>query len=185
MATTTISNSGLVGAKYDNLSANNNYMETIGSTLSGAGGVTSVTFNNIPQGYKHLQLRTFYVGTGTYNYMQFNGDTGSNYTTHQLYGDGTNAIAGVVVPSSLLYLNNSSSNSSYPSVGIADILDYTNTNKYKTIRSLAGYDTNSTVGEIYYRSGLWLNTAAITSLTVTASVSFAQYSRISLYGIKG
>jgi hypothetical protein len=68
---------------------------------------------------------------------------------------------------------------------IIDILDYTNTNKYKTVRSLGGYDNNGS-GYTALFSGLWLNTAAITSIQVGALyVSDNIYSRISVYGIKG
>jgi len=57
MATTKLSDLGTRGNKYENLSADNNYMETIASTLVGSGGASTVTFSNIPQGYKHLQIR--------------------------------------------------------------------------------------------------------------------------------
>ena len=69
--------------------------------------------------------------------------------------------------------------------GVIDILDYANTNKYKTLRTLNGGDANGS-GNIQIESGSWRNTAAITSITLTHNGSgFTQYSSFALYGIKG
>ena len=186
MATTKLSDSGTRGNKYENLSADNNYMETIASTLVGAGGVSSITFSNIPQGYKHLQVR-YITLTNTLagpTTLQFNGDTtGANYRYHVLFGNGTSALAGT---GTTAYAPIFQGNTTYPSAGILDILDYNNTNKYKTTRNLDGYDTNNTIsGSLGLSSGLWMNTAAITSITFVGNTSFSQYTRFSLYGIKG
>jgi hypothetical protein len=64
-------------------------------------------------------------------------------------------------------------------------LDYTNTNKNKTARSLWGYDANGS-GYVGLYSGLWRNTSAINRIDyVPASGTFPQYSSFALYGIKG
>ena len=69
---------------------------------------------------------------------------------------------------------------------VIDILDYANTNKYKTIRSLSGTDYNNTSGAVGLFSGSWRNTNAITTIKITASsANLAQYSQFALYGIKG
>ena len=197
MATTTISNSGLVGTKYENLSADNNYMETIASTLVGAGGASSITFSNIPQVYKHLQIRgigrSTFSGTASNVQMQLNLDTSSaNYAFHSLNGNGTAAGAegyssgtlGSVTP--IARVAGSTATSGIFGVGITDILDYTNTNKYKTVRVLTGADLNGS-GLVYLVSGLWLNTSAISTITLTLqdSSNFASGSVFELYGIRG
>jgi hypothetical protein len=66
-----------------------------------------------------------------------------------------------------------------------DIVDYTNTNKYKTSRAFAGFDANGS-GMLAVTSGLWMSTTAINSITFTsdASGNFAQYSSFALYGVK-
>jgi hypothetical protein len=112
--------------------------------------------------------------------MQFNGDTGANYKTHYLYGDGSAVTGG---NSSAIYAPNFMGGTSSPGSAIIDILDYTNTNKYKTIRSLDGYDANGS-GYVTLTSGLWLSTSAITSITLTRS-TIQQYAKFALYGIKG
>jgi hypothetical protein len=69
---------------------------------------------------------------------------------------------------------------------VVDILDYANTNKYKTVRSLGGIDNNGS-GFLMYNSGLWMNTSAITSLSFTfdSPNTFTEYTQFALFGIKG
>jgi hypothetical protein len=75
--------------------------------------------------------------------------------------------------------------------GIVDILDYANTNKYKTIRSLTGHDHNGVIAGIHaivnLNSGSWRSTSAINSIVigVVSGTAFNQYSSFALYGIKG
>jgi hypothetical protein len=75
---------------------------------------------------------------------------------------------------------------------VIDILDYANTNKYKTLRSLTGFDNNTTGGAgeqggVLFLSDAWYDTSAITSISLfpESSGNFAQYSTYALYGIKG
>lgn len=190
MSITRLTTNGLTGTKYDTVSADNYYMEPIATTLVGAGGVASVSFINIPQGYKNLQLRYSSAdartgsGTGSSNlYWKINGDTGTNYSFHELYGTGASAGAGAATNYAgwITYGGNSTT----WGCGIIDFLDYTNVYKFKTVRALSGADDNGD-GFIELTSALWMNTAAITSLSVTPlSPNFSQYSRFSLYGIKG
>jgi hypothetical protein len=119
--------------------------------------------------------------------MQFNSDTGSNYAVHQLLGTGAAASAsGSASQTSINLVYDNKANVSFPAVAIVDVLDYANSNKYKTVRSLAGSEQNTNDGLIMFRSGLWMNTAAITSISIFLdSGSYNQYSSFALYGIKG
>jgi hypothetical protein len=158
--------------------------ESIATTTVGAGGTATVTFSSIPSTYKHLQIRLNAINTTAFGdiYMQFNSDTGSNYKAHYLYGNGASALAGVLTQTSV-YAGFISTGSN-TGVGITDILDYTNTNKNTTSRTLMGADRNGS-GDIALTSGLWLNTAAITSITLLPGTNnFAQHSSFALYGIK-
>jgi hypothetical protein len=66
-----------------------------------------------------------------------------------------------------------------------DILDYADTNKYKTSRSITSWDGNGT-GVVFFYSGNWRSTSAISTVTLTASTgSFTANSSFALYGIKG
>lgn len=154
------------------------------ASYSGNNTTGTVTFTNIPQYYKNLQLRTYTAnGTAVYTYIQLNGDTGSNYNYHQVYADGSSVTTGNSTGISFMYAAQMSGNASYPAANILDILEYTSTSKYKVMRSLAGVDTNGG-GFVYVRSSVWQNYSPITSLTVTLSAgNITTGSIISLYGM--
>jgi len=166
--------------------------ESIQTYTIGAGGSASITFSSIPSTYKHLQIRALgrtdravsLPGLG----MRFNSDTASNYSDHSLVGDGASASAGSDVGVSYIFLarySGSSASANIFGAGIIDILDYANTNKYKTTRNLGGTDLNGS-GQVTLQSGLWRSTAAITSIQLYADISgnLAQYSSFALYGVK-
>jgi hypothetical protein len=163
--------------------------ESIATVNVGAGGSASVSFSSIPSTYKHLQLRYISAdnrtgsGTGSSNlYWKINGDTGTNYSFHELYGTGASAGAGSAANYAgwITYGGNSST----WGCGVIDFLDYADTNKYKTVRALTGADDNGD-GFIELTSANWRNTAAISSLSVTPlTPNFLQYSSFALYGIK-
>jgi hypothetical protein len=126
-------------------------------------------------------------------YLNFNGDTAANYTQHSLTGNGGGGTPGSGGGSgySNVYMDFvlGTTVSSYPGVCIIDILDYANTNKYKTVRALGGADLNGTIaatpGRINFVSSAWLNTSAINSLVfTTVNNNFATYSSLALYGVK-
>lgn len=159
----------------------------------GAAGASSVTFSSIPSTYTHLQIRGLAKSASTGSLdnleLQFNADTGSNYKSHFLYGTGSTAAAGVSgSTTTILAARITGGGSSYGSMFggfVLDILDYANTNKYKTTRSLSGHDENGS-GEVFFESGLWLNTNAITSIKLYVnSFNVAQYSQFALYAVKG
>ena len=182
------------GAVGLSLALDNNYMEPIATTLVGSGGVNQVTFNDIPQTYKHLQLRLLARTNAPYTYssvyLNLNGDFSSSYAIHDLFGNGSSVGASgrtdTAIYTQLITGANAISNNF--GVIVADILDYANTNKNKTVRALGGMDNNGTgtpAGEVHLRSGLWVSTLPISSIVITSDGNFVQYSRFSLYGIKG
>ena len=158
--------------------------ESIATVTVGSGGASSVSFTSIPSTYTHLQIRGIArSGTTIESYVvQFNSDTGSNYSWHQLIGDGATASASGSASQTLMVTAIFNNSTSTFGGSIIDILDYANTNKYKTVRTLSGYDANGS-GYVTLRSGSWQSTNAITSIVLTAG--FAQYSQFALYGIKG
>lgn len=175
-----------IAALHPAAAALNSY-ESIMTTTVGAGGTSTITFSSIPSTYKHLQIR--YINTtSTVNqnlYITFNSDTGSNYSWHRLFGDGSSAIADAGSTTTYMQIGRSGGNSTSFAGGVMDVLDYSTTSKYKTARSLYGTDQNGS-GLIFLASGLWQNTAAVSTITFTpASGNFAQYSSFALYGIKG
>jgi hypothetical protein len=168
--------------------------ESIATVTVGSGGTTSISFSSIPSTYTHLQMRFTARSkdndTNAFIYMQLNGDTASNYSDHYLRGDGSSVSAIGNANNTVIYATGQIpalvATASVFGVGVVDILDYANTNKYKTSRSLNGYDSNGS-GSVFHESGNWRNTNAVSSITLTtqASQGFAQYSSFALYGIKG
>jgi hypothetical protein len=167
--------------------------ESIATTTVGSGGTSTVTFSSIPSTYTHLQLRILGRGSTSFSpglttYIKANGDSGSNYAYHTLYGNGTSATStattssgGLLLPQSLA---DSSATANIFGAVVCDLLDYTNTNKNKVIRMIGGFDTNG-AGRISFGSALWLSTSAINELAISTDGTLQQYSQIALYGIKG
>lgn len=151
------------------------------TTLSSA--ATEVIFSSISGSYTDLVL--VFEGTATSDLdicLQFNSDTGSNYSSTSLSGNGSTA---------------SSSRNSNVSKGItigiitgtrtmarAFIMNYSNATTYKNVLSRVD-STNATYG-LMARVGLWRSTSAITSIRFHLDVSnaIASGSTFSLYGIK-
>jgi hypothetical protein len=174
------------------VAASTNSYESIATVTVGAGGQSSISFSSIPSTFKHLQIRamarTTNTGVDNYGSIIFNGDTAANYTYHDLQGNGSTASATGLASQNANYLQRyagAGAAASIFGVSVTDILDYQNTNKYKTIRNLGGDDRNG-AGFIYLTSGAWLSTSAVTSITITPEANnWAQYSSFALYGIKG
>jgi hypothetical protein len=162
---------------------------TLGSAQS------SITFSSIPSTYTHLQIRwlakTSYAALGDYGIARLNGDTtGTNYRSHTLYGTGAGAFAETTVSQFNITAIPGNTNASMFGVGVMDILDYANTNKYKTTRTLLGYDQNTAStngGYVSLNSSLWMSTSAVNEITISPGVgpNFVQYSQFALYGVKG
>lgn len=169
------------------------------ATANGTGSASSVTFSNIPQTYKHLQVRCFvrtaYAASQDTFYMYNYDNQGSltNSAYHYLYGTGVNAMAtggtgntssvGGFVPGNTALAN------TYGIV-IVDILDYSNNNKNKTVRSLMGWDDNGTTTSGNVNVGLFSNlpvalgTTAVSGLTILFNGNITTNSKFALYGIR-
>ena len=150
-----------------------------------------ITFDNIPQTYTHLQIRAIVKSSNASAqayWMRFNNDsTNGNYAWHYITGNGSTVTASKEQPSSVILPGEIPSNSGSTMAGtIVDILDYTNTNKYKVTRGLTGFDNNGS-GSIWFASGLWLSTSAITKIYLqdSSTSNFQTGTSFALYGIKG
>jgi len=166
--------------------------ESITTTTLGTATAT-ITFSSIPATYQHLQIRVLArsdrsAGVDIIS-MNMNSDTGNNYSDHLVYGDGANVQTdrnSTYATINIQRLASDNLSANIFSDFVIDILDYADTNKYKTIRYLGGYDANGS-GRVNLGSGLWQNTSAVTTITLTSAYSsnYKQYSSFALYGIKG
>jgi len=184
----------VASSNYQRVAPDTGAMFPLGMVQVGS-STPSVTFSSIPSTYKHLQLRVIGRTDRANNVDAFlikanNDGTSANYTYHYLLGDGSSASAGQENGSyggAVVYrLPAAGAVASIFGSTVTDILDYTNTNKYKTLRSIGGVDLNGS-GEIYFGSNLWLSTTAISSLVIVprTGTNFVQYTQFALYGIKG
>jgi hypothetical protein len=159
----------------------------IATTTVGVTPVSEIVFSSIPQNYKHLHIRCSVrnsVTEGNFR-IQFNSDTAGNYSHHQFTADGSSTASYSAASDSFITSGNMTGVADIFTVNIIDVLNYTNTNIYKTTRSLQGFDRNG-AGSVGFNSGNWRSTSAITSIRLFAgNNAFAQYSQLSLYGIEG
>lgn len=165
------------------------------ATLSGNGSSSSLTFNSIPSTYTHLQVRLIVRGTrsfpGEQLYIRLNGDSGNNYAYHYVLGDGSGPQASGVGSTNTFLVTEfpaANENANIFATSVIDLLEYSSTVKNKTFRSLSGYDNNNSGvsnSKVWFGSGLWLNTSAVTSLSVLSNGPFTSTTSIALYGIKG
>jgi hypothetical protein len=175
--------------KSGHLAEPNSYYSIATQTV-GSGGASSITFSSIPSTYTHLQIRALLKtssSAGSYIYpMRFNADSGSNYSNYYMRGNGSSVSATNGSSQASISFGDypNSTNTNMFGVVIIDILDYANTNKYKTMRYLEGFDTNGS-GQVNFGSSLWKSTSAISNISMADNYgNFAQYSSFALYGIK-
>ena len=157
------------------------------STQTLASGSTSISFSSITSSYTDLVLVCNVFGTANYSgFIRFNGDTGSNYSTTMMQGNGSTATSSRA--SSQTSINVLSKNigfdTTYPTNGIINIQNYSNSTTYKTVLSRTNV-VRASAGETAAYVGLWRNNAAITSLTIISDGgTYETGSVFTLYGIK-
>ena len=189
---------GIMASQISGHLSNTAYESIATYTVSGS-AVSNITFGSIPSTYKHLQIRGMVRSDRVISaegcHFYFNSDTtnspgSGNYDSHTISGDGSTIGAGATVPTqggtSPAIIPAANATADVFGGFILDILDYGDTNKYTTTRILTGFDANGS-GLMRFNSGLWRNTAAITSIFMDSQGGgdFVDGTKIALYGIKG
>ncbi len=163
--------------------------ESIATVTVGAGGSAGITFSSIPATYKHLQIRAFARtnsptnGENTKIYVN-NITASTNYAWHVLRGSGSSVTAAGGGGNYIVANVGTTNVTNTFSAMVIDILDYSDTNKNKTIRNLYGWDSNGE-GYVGLASVLAPTTSAISQIDIFMDYNFTQYSSFALYGIKG
>lgn len=158
------------------------------ASATGTGSSGSITFSSIPSTYSHLQVRYYYKTSATAAlYLRMNSDSGSNYSNHEIVADTSTATSTGSASQTQGRLGASNGKSDYqPCAGIVDLHDYANTSKYKTFSDFSGNQIQFAGSDLDIRSGMWMNTSAINSLTIyLSSGNFTTDTVIGLYGIVG
>ena len=147
------------------MAAGNTYVALASTTLTTT--TASVTFSSISSAYTDLVIVV--TGQGVYTStdfldvgMQYNGDTGSNYSTTRIRGyasevNGARNSSETSIRAAFIHgLVTASAVHSSMSI---NIFNYSNTTTYKTMVSRSGYPT-----AVSANIGLWNSTSAITSV---------------------
>ena len=167
------------------------FLQPIYTQTVGAGGASSITFNNIPQTFTDLQIEisvrgtTSAAGVDLYCYTN-NVSNDTTYSVTYASGGGVSASSSRATGISFFYFGNvdaaSQTSNTFSSVQ-AYIPNYSGSN-YKQVVSESVNENNATVSSQGLQASLWPKTTAISALTFfPASGSFAQYTTISIYGV--
>lgn len=151
-------------------------------TLTGT--PTTVTFGSIPATYRDLVLIIQAgVSQSSEVRIRFNSDTSSTYTMQQMNGDGTSATAGTqgTGGNAFLAFGNGRPGLTSNALMIANIMDYSATDKHKT---MIGRSDNAALGT-QALANRWASTAAINNIQVSLQLTtiFSVGSTFALYGI--
>jgi hypothetical protein len=151
---------------------------------------STITFSSISSAYTDLVLsivcQNAAVTTGTRTgVLTINGDTGTNYSTTQLRGDGTSATSTQTTSrASIFYaeiprIGSGANLFAHSRISFFNYRGSTN----KTLLCENSADLNGS-GFVVRNVGLWRNTAAITSITLEGGAEgFTTGTTATLYGI--
>jgi hypothetical protein len=164
------------------MAAGNTYTQIASTTLGSA--ASSVTFSSIAGTYTDLVIVVqAAVTTGSVALrMQFNSDTGANYSSTWITGNGSAASSSRTSGTTYMKIDeNTGMNTTLgQGLNIINVMNYANATTFKTAltrpnRADLGVDAFV---------GLWRSTAAINSITLlTSSSTFVSGSTFNLYGI--
>jgi hypothetical protein len=164
-----------------------NTYEAIATVTVGGGGAASIEFTSIPQtGYTDLVVKVSARESSGNNWFLtiFNGDTASNYTQKNLYGNGSTAGSIALGPRANFYIDclDASPNTANTFSSMEFYIpNYTSSNA-KSMSFDGVMENNTTsINAMGLWAGLWSGTAAINSITLTQA--WAANSTATLYGI--
>lgn len=154
------------------------------------GSAATITFSSIPATYTDLKLvivgGTTRATTSDTIRVQCNSDTGANYSSTYILGNGTAASSGRNSSSTNLFVEGIrlvGTTYGLNSMLTLDFMNYSNTTTYKTVIGRSNlpeqYGTTAAVG-------LWRSTSAISSIYLQGDTvaNFAIGTMATLYGIK-
>jgi len=157
--------------------------EPIASVTTSSSAAT-VTFDNIPGIYTDI-IVVSHSGLANNNgvSLKINDDTGTNYSSTRLTGNGSSAASARRSSTATVYAvgEGLANASTVQNVSIVTFMSYANTSVYKTwLQQEAAPASGAGRGV-----GLWRSTSAITKLVFTAAgTTFVNGSTFSLFGIK-
>jgi hypothetical protein len=157
----------------------------VSTVTVGAGGATSIEFTGIPATATNLYVTmSLKASSGSgWLWFRFNSDTGANYSSRSLYGDGSTAYSQSWTGNDKLWTQNIYPSSAAQWGNTALYMpNYTSSNA-KSVSIDGNMENNGSYAIQGIFAGLWSGTSAVTSLTIIPDGTMAQYSTASLYTI--
>lgn len=154
---------------------------TLGSAAS------SITFSSISSAYTDLRIVIpFFKETATSQtslVVQFNSDTGTNYSFTSVSGNGTSASSTRSSNDNYIFANfMTDATSTYPCFTTVDVFSYAGS-KFKSVLATGSSDKNGS-GSVERIVGLWRSTSAINTIKLQSQIgNFAAGTTATLYGI--
>jgi hypothetical protein len=160
-------------------------MTLIGTVTVPSGGYPAVSFSNIPQIFTDLCIqwsaRSTATGVDDWTNCNFNNNT-TGPTLKQLYGDGSSTSTGGGSYFELGREAGGGATSNTFGVCTTYIPNYAGST-YKAWSYDSVGENNGSTAYQFIAAGIWANTAAITSITLSANGNWVEHSTFSLYGI--
>ena len=168
-------------------------IEAIATTYLEA-DAASVTFDDIPSTYEHLQVRisardvsndlfeSVYLQLGDTGHSPV--DTGTNYSRQYMYGYLSSVYSAAQTSSSDIWLGKiaaATSDSVFYGSLIIDILDYANANKNTTA---LGSNFNGYGDYVRLTGGVWDDTSVVNAVLIKGNGNVVRGTEMTLYGIK-
>jgi hypothetical protein len=171
------------------------FMQPIYTQTVGAGGASTIVFNNIPQNFTDLQIvgsaRTNYAQTFDDGYIRFGTDgvidSQNAYSWNVLYGNGSavasNRVAGYTLLNQITVNGGNATANAFGNFEI-NVTNYVNGAFKQTTVNYAN-ETAATTSYTGQVAGIWRSSKPITKIEIgnTTSSTFQQYSTFTLYGI--
>jgi len=152
---------------------------TLGSAVS------SVSFSAIPASYRDLIIVMTAKSTRTAGdqdgcFLRLNNDA-SNNTRVTMLGSGAGVSSNIESNLGMPLGGNAAA----LMVNIIQVMDYSATDKHKTVLVRANTNAPSVSGVVYASAGRWASTSAVTSLVLLPEIgpNFAVDSTFNLYGV--
>ncbi len=157
---------------------------TVGTATS------SVTLSGFSSSYKHLVIAAKTKSTRASLdslYVQFNGDTGSNYSEALMQANGTATSKGASTSNTRIYAGNTPGTNASTSFGISKITIYDyNSSTNKNVMCVSGSKNSASNGTVDVIAGTWRNGTPVPITSITLSMGNANIeagSEFILYGL--